>query len=136
MLSISQLRRLSFPQLTWPSICIYIQPLIRNLFHHSGSARIDSLLRHAADKSPSGSPFATGHEARVAQAIRRISASFPDASRAEEAMQKIHELRDGHIFKGFATLCAAGTTLENAVKVAKDTVQRIGSKGFVGEFAK
>ena len=51
-------------------------------------------------------------------------------------MQKIHEMRDGHIFKGLATLCAAGTSLEAAAKVAKDTVQRIGSKGFVGEFAK
>lgn len=51
-------------------------------------------------------------------------------------MQKIHEMRDGHIFKGLATLSAAGTTAEAAARVAKDTVQRIGSKGFVGEFAK
>lgn len=77
-----------------------------------------------------------GHDARVAQAIRRAAASFPDSCRADEAMQKIHEMRDGHIFKGLATLCAAGTSFEAAVKVAKDTVQRIGSKGFVGEFAK
>lgn len=94
------------------------------------------VMRGAADKSSPGSPFAAGHEARVAQAIRRAAASFPDSSRADEAMHKIHEMRDGHIFKGLATLCAAGTSFEAAAKVAKDTVQRIGSKGFVGEFAK
>ena len=93
-------------------------------------------MHGAADKSSPGSPFAAGHEARVAQAIRRAAAAFPDSSRADEAMHKIHEMRDGHIFKGLATLCAAGTSFEAAAKVAKDTVQRIGSKGFVGEFAK
>ena len=93
-------------------------------------------LVSAADRSPSGSPFAVGHEAKVAQSIRRIAASFPDSARADEALQRIHEMRDGHIFKGLATLCAAGTTLESATKAAKDTVQRIGSKGFVGEVAK
>lgn len=94
------------------------------------------MLHLAVDKSPLGSPFATSFDARIAQAIRRVSASFPDSSRAEEALQKIHEMRDGHIFKGLATLCAAGTSFEVAAKVAKDTVQRIGSKGFIGEFAR
>ncbi len=97
---------------------------------------IDTWCCTAADKSPSGSPFATGHDARVGQAMRRVAAAFPDSARADEALQKIHEMRDGHIFKGLATLCAPGTDPEAAAKVAKDTVQRIGSKGFVGEFAK
>ena len=97
---------------------------------------LNSLCCIAADKSPSGSPFATGHDARVGQAMRRIAAAFPDSARADEALQKIHEMRDGHIFKGLAALCAPGTHPEAAAKVAKDTVQRIGSKGFVGEFAK
>jgi len=68
--------------------------------------------------------------------MRRVAAAFPDSARADEALQKIHEMRDGHIFKGLAILCAPGTDPEAATKVAKDTVQRIGSKGFVGEFAK
>lgn len=68
--------------------------------------------------------------------MRRIAASFPDSARADEALQKIHEMRDGHIFKGLALLCGGGPSLEAAAKVAKDTVQRVGSKGFVGEFAK
>ncbi len=68
--------------------------------------------------------------------MRRVAGSFPDSARADEAMQKVHEMRDGHIFKGLATLCNPGTDMETAAKVAKDTVQRIGSKGFVGEFAR
>ncbi|DBA83186.1 TPA: hypothetical protein ACH3X2_006702 [Trebouxia sp. C0005] len=97
---------------------------------------VQSFLTVRADKSPSGTPFATGHDARVGQAMRRVAAAFPDSARADEALQKIHEMRDGHIFKGLATLCAPGTDPEAAAKLAKDTVQRIGSKGFVGEFAK
>ena len=61
---------------------------------------------------------------------------FPDSPRAEEALQKVHELRDNHIFKGLALLCAPGASFEAASKLGKDVVQRIGSKGFVGEFAK
>ena len=68
--------------------------------------------------------------------MRRITAAFPDSAHAESAMQKIHEMPDGHIFKGLATLCAPGTALEAALKVTKDTVQRNGSKGAVGEFAR
>ncbi|DBA74057.1 TPA: hypothetical protein ACH3X1_010871 [Trebouxia sp. C0004] len=97
---------------------------------------VQSFLTVRADKSPSESPFAAGHDARVGQAIRRVAAAFPDSARADEALQKIHEMRDGHIFKGLATLCAPGTDPEAAAKVAKDTVQRIGSKGFAGEFAR
>ena len=90
----------------------------------------------AAEKSPSGSPFSAGNLAKVNQAMRRVAALFPDSSRANEALQKIHEMRDNHIFRGLATLCAPGTSLEMAAKLSKDIVQRIGSKGFVGEFAK
>lgn len=68
--------------------------------------------------------------------MRRIAASFPDSAKADEALQKIHELRDNHIFRGLATLSDSGLSLEIALKTSKDVVQRIGSKGFVGEFAK
>ena len=68
--------------------------------------------------------------------MRRVAASFPDFARADEALQKIHELRDNHIFRGLATLSSPGLSLEMALKTSKDVVQRIGSKGFVGEFAK
>ena len=68
--------------------------------------------------------------------MHRIAASFPDSARADEALQKIHELRDNHIFRGLAALCSPGATFEAAQKTSKDVVQRIGSKGFVGEFAK
>lgn len=67
--------------------------------------------------------------------MRRIAASFPDSAKADEALQKIHELRDNHIFRGLATLSDSGLSLEVALKTSKDVVQRI-PKGFVGEFAK
>lgn len=90
----------------------------------------------AAEKSPGGSPFSSSNAAKLDQAMRRVAALFPDCARADEALQKIHELRDNHIFRGLALLCTPGTTFEAAVKIGKDIVQRIGSKGFVGDFAK
>lgn len=94
------------------------------------------MFADAADKSPGGSPFSSSSTAKLHQAMHRVTASFPDFARANEALQKITELRDNHIFWGLATLCTPGTTLEVAAKTSKDVVQRIGSKGFVGEFAK
>jgi hypothetical protein len=62
--------------------------------------------------------------------------SLPPCLQAEEALTRICQLRDNHIFKGLASLCRPSMTLDAAAPLAKDVVQRIGTRGFVGDVAR
>lgn len=95
-------------------------------------------LRSSISSSNAGSPETPPGrtQERFAQLTQHLAKYFHDINKAEDALHKINNMRDNHIFKGLATLASPNTSLETAQKVGKDTVQRIGSKGATGDFAK
>ena len=50
-----------------------------------------------------------------------MAGAFPPAqhARAEEALLRLRELRDGHIFKALGELAAPGASLEEAARLSK-----------------
>ncbi|KAK9811630.1 hypothetical protein WJX72_007291 [[Myrmecia] bisecta] len=87
-------------------------------------------------KTNKDSPSSADVDRAMAASLQRIAASFPEPAKAEDALQKIRDMRDNHIFKALGSLAEPGTSLEAAQKLAKDFVQRVGSRGVVGDTAR
>ena len=56
-----------------------------------------------------------------AQVLRWVAGTFPPAqhARVEEALPRLRDLRDGHIFRALGELAAPGTSLEQAARLSK-----------------
>ncbi|BDA45205.1 Sister chromatid cohesion protein PDS5 homolog A [Coccomyxa sp. Obi] len=81
---------------------------------------------------------AEGAEAKMAQAIHYLASYFPllAPEKAREHLEKLRDLRDNNIHRSLSTLAGPETSFEEAAKLSKDIVQRIGSRGAPGDFAR
>lgn len=63
---------------------------------------------------------------QVLASFVRMSAAFPDSSKAEEDFQKLHQIKDKNIFKALLELVDDRTTMATACAIQDSSLRRIG----------
>ncbi|CAM6113881.1 unnamed protein product [Calypogeia fissa] len=73
---------------------------------------------------------------KIQASFKSIATSFFDSSKAEENMQKLHQMKDNNIFKSLNVLLTPTTPFKQALATREELLKRIGEKHPQHDFIK